>query len=277
MNTRGSCRLWSVWGWVLSVFLSAAFGAELEETTGEPANTPKPWAINLSLYMWFPGMNGSFSEGRHSASVDYSFLDIAGKLRNLPAAFMGRLEANYERLGLYLDGNYMQMDFRPRVDGGVSKGLSIELGIMDYGATYRLFGPTRSERMQQWTEKSKSNILDVYLGGRTIWLGNQIQLRGLPSPTASQTLTAPVLGGRILVEFSPEWFVLMDGNAGGFGADSVSFTGTLMGLIGYRTTLLDQPASIEAGFKALRVDVSKPGFETNATMSGPFLGMSHFW
>jgi hypothetical protein len=61
--------------------------------------------------MWLPGVNGKFSAGPFDKSVDASFIDIAGKLRNFPLAFMGRFEAHYERLGFYLDGNYMDLDF----------------------------------------------------------------------------------------------------------------------------------------------------------------------
>ncbi|MEW6037632.1 MAG: hypothetical protein AB1648_05210 [Pseudomonadota bacterium] len=274
----GAARIRRRLGWALFAALIHAPGvwAEAAAAADKPAYE-NPWAFNLSLYMWLPGLDGSFSAGPLSRSVDYSFVDIAGKLRNVPLAFMGRFEAHYERLGFYLDGNYIDMDFRPRLDESISKGLSTQLSIMDYGAMYRLFGATPSERIGHWDKQSRSNILDLYVGGRTIWLDNQIQFQGIRSASVSKSLTAPVLGGRFMVEFSPEWFLLMDGNAGGFGVDEVSFTGTLLGMVGYRTTLFGMPASIEGGFKALRVDISKQVSETTATMSGPFLGLTGFW
>ena len=140
--------------------------------TAEGDAVQDPWAFNLTLYMWFPGVDGDFSAGPFNKSSDFSFIDIAGKLRSFPMAFNGHFEAHYERLGFYLDGNYMGLDFKPRFDQGYSKGLSLGLGIMDYGVSYRLFGPTASERVAHWEEKSRSNILDIYAGGRTIWLGN---------------------------------------------------------------------------------------------------------
>jgi hypothetical protein len=45
---------------------------------------------------------------------------------------MGRLEAHYERYGFYLDGNYMNLELKPRFDR-ISQGINSELGIMDYG------------------------------------------------------------------------------------------------------------------------------------------------
>jgi hypothetical protein len=129
--------------------------------------------------MWFPGVNDDFSAGPLNQSVDANFIDIAGKLRNFPMVFYGHLEAHYERLGFYLDGNYMGMDFNSRLDGGISKGLSNELGIMDYGVSYWLFSSPAAEDVPHSEEKTRSNILDIYAGGRTIWIGNQLEFSSI--------------------------------------------------------------------------------------------------
>jgi hypothetical protein len=120
---------------------------------------------------------------------------------------------------------------------------------MDYGLSYRLFGSTASERVTHWEEKSRSNILDLYTGGRTIWQGNQLEFRGIGSFSGSSTFTAPIIGGRIVAEFLPKWFLLLDGNAGGFGVDNVSFTGSALGGVGYRTTLFGVPSSVQGGLQ----------------------------
>jgi hypothetical protein len=239
--------------------------------------SPSPWAANLSLYMWLPGVNGDFSAGPFNKSVDASFIDIAGKLRNFPLAFMGRFEVHYERLGLYLDGNYMDLDFKPRFDQGISKGLSSQLGIMEYGAMYRVFGPAASERIARWSEKPRSNLLDLYAGGRTFWLDNQIEFKGIGSAAASKSFTTPVVGGRFAVEFTPAWFVLVDGNVGGFGVDDVKFAASVLGTVGYRTTLFGMPASVEAGYKALHLEVNKQIIDSDVTMNGPFIGLTGYW
>jgi hypothetical protein len=151
--------------------------------------------------------------------------------------------------GFYLDGNYLGLEFEPRFDGGIAKGLSTELGVMDYGVSYRLFGSAASERVAHWEEKSPSNTLDIYAVGRTIWLDNQLEFRGIGSFSGSNSFTAPVIGGRIMAEFLQKWFLLLDGNAGGFGADNMSFTGSVLGAIGYRTTLFGVLSTVQAGYK----------------------------
>jgi len=252
---------------------SSVHGAE----TAENAAFQNPWAFNLTLYMWFPGLDGNFSAGPLNDSFSLSFIDIADKLSSFPMAFNGHFEAHYERLGFYLDGNYMGMDFKPRFNR-VSNGSSMELGIMNYGVSYRLFGSTASESVAHWEEKARSNLLDIYAGGQTIWLGTQVESNFKRSPSANSTLTAPVIGGRIMAEFLPKWFLLLDGNVGGFGVDKVHFTGSALGAVGYRATLFGVPSSVEAGYKALNVNVNKNNSaDIDATMHGPFIGLTGYW
>jgi hypothetical protein len=252
---------------------SSVHGAE----TAENAAFQNPWAFNLTLYMWFPGLDGNFSARQLSDSFNLSFIDIADKLSSFPMAFNGHFEAHYERLGFYLDGNYMGMDFEPRFDR-VSNGSSVHLGIMDYGVSYRLFGSTASESIAHWEEKARSNILDIYAGGRTIWLGTQVDSKFNGSASANSSSTVPVIGGRIVAEFLPKWFLLLDGNVGGFGADNVNFTAEALGAVGYRTTLFGVPSTVEAGYKALNMDVDKSASAAiNATMHGPFVGLTGYW
>jgi hypothetical protein len=260
---------------VLASALAAASTVHSAETVADAA-VHDPWAFNLTLYMWFPGINGNFSAGPLNRSVDLSFIDIADKLSSFPMAFNGHFEAHYDRLGFYLDGNYMGMDFEPRFDR-VSNGSSMELGIMNYGVSYRLFGSTASESVAHWEDKASSNILDLYAGGQTIWLGTQVDSKFNRSPSANSSSTAPVIGGRIVAEFLPRWFLLLDGNVGGFGVDNVTFTGSALGAVGYRTTLFGVPSTVEAGYKALNVDVDKGGAAIDATMHGPFVGLTGYW
>lgn len=265
----------SAWAPLLAVFAAAA-GAE--ETAGSAAET-NPWSFNLTAYAWLPGVTGNYRAGPLSKSVDVNFIDITQKLNSVPLAFMGRFEAHYGRFGFYLDGNYMDLDFKhksgPR--GLASVGLSTQLGLMDYGFMYRLFGPSPADR-SSWSGQAQSNRLDVYFGGRTLWLTNTLDPKRLSERTSGVTLTAPLIGGRFGIDINPDWFVLAEGNVGGFGADSVSFTGTLQGLLGYRFLMGDIPGSVEVGYRALRVTTQPNArMETNTTLNGPFSGLTVHW
>lgn len=226
----------------------AACGAQGAEAP-EGGTVLDPRAFNLSLYAWLPGVDGTFSAGPFNNPVDASFIDITEKLRSFPLAFMGRFERHYKRLGPYVDGNYRDLDFEPRIDGG-QQGFVEPVGYHGVRRSDRLFRPAASERINRWEEKAHSNTLELYAGGRTIWLDNQIEFRGAGSVSASKSLTSPLIGGRFRVEFSPERFVLGDGSDGGFGVDNTEFAGSILRMVGYRNTLLGVPASVEAGYKA---------------------------
>ena len=259
----------------LAVSLATASGVHGAETTEADA-VQDPWAFNLSTYLWLPSVYGDFSAGPFNKSSDPSFINIMQKQRNFPMAFNGHFEAHYARLGFYLDGNYFGLDFRPLRDEGYSKGLSTRLGIMEYGASYRLFGSSASERIAHWDERSRSNMLDIYVGGRTIWLGNEAEFGGI-SASSNASVSVPLVGGRVIVDFSPKWYITLDGSIGGFGVDNVSFSGSALGTVGYRTTLFDVPASVEAGYKALSVNVDKPHLTADIVMHGPFIGLTGYW
>jgi hypothetical protein len=147
---------------------------------------------------------------------------------------------------------------------------------MEYGASYRLFGPSASERIAQWDEKSRSNTLDIYAGGRTIWLGLEAEFAGI-NKSSNVSNSVPLVGGRVIVDFSPKWYLTLDGNVGGFGVDNVSFEGSALGSVGYRSTLFDVPASVELGYKALFVNVDDPRVTADIKLYGPFMGLTGYW
>ena len=80
-----------------------------------------------------------------------------------------------------------------------------------------------------------------------------------------------------MAEFLPKWFLLLDGNVGGFGADNVSLTWTALWAVGYRTTLFGVPSTVEVGYKALNVDIDKRIVAADVTLNGLFIGLTGYW
>jgi hypothetical protein len=260
----------------LTFALAMISGVQAAETAKTEA-THDPWAFDFTVYTWLPAVDGDFSAGRFNKSSNPGFINIMESLRNFPMAFSGHFDAYYERFGFYLDGVYFGLDFEPRLQYGTSKGLETRLGIMDYGASYRLFGAAASKRVSHWETKSTFNSFDVYAGGRTVWLGNKAEFTDTGSVSSDSSITAPVLGARINIDISPKWFVFADGSVGGFGVDNVNFTSTALGKVGYRTRLFGIPTSVEAGYKALSVKVSKAALDADIVMHGPYIGLSGYW
>lgn len=265
---------------MLSAALMMSPASGVSDATSEVESAAvNPWSFNLTPYLWLPGVTGSYRAGPKNKAVDVNFINIADNLDSFPLAFMGRFEAHYERFGFYLDGAYANLNFKDRTGpfGVAGVGLTTDLGIMDYGFMYRLFGASPADR-SNWQGKALSNRLDVYVGGRTLWLTNTLDPKRVNEQSASATLTAPIIGGRVGIDINPDWFVMADGNLGGFGADNVSFTGNLQGLVGYRFHMGELPASAEFGYRALRITTEPTKrIETNTTLHGPFVGLSMFW
>jgi hypothetical protein len=217
-------------------------------TTGvEPApleplatNGPvSPWSFNLTPYAWLTGVTGNYTVGPKSKSVDVNFIDIAQNLSSIPVALMGRAEAHRHRLGFHLEGVYLDLTFTEKTGQRGSVGVRLS---SHYGDMFRLAGPSVAEQIAQ-VDKSPPNRLDLYVGGRTFWLTNTLDPRRLGGVSADATLTTPVIGGRFGVDFGPDWFLMADGNVGGFGADQVSFTGSLQGMVDYRFNLAAVPTA----------------------------------
>ena len=278
---KGCAASWDRLRCGLALALLAFAAPSPAEESSETSNTP--WAFNLSLYAWMSGLTGNYSAGAFNRSVDASFIDLAENSRRFPIGFMGRFEAHYERLGFYLDGNYMSLAFDPKFQR-FGRGVDTELGLMDYGLMYRLVGPTADEASTLHGER-RPNRLDVYAGARTLWLENSFTVTvpglGLSRTfAAEQSFTSPQIGGRFIVDITQDLFLLTDANLGGFGADGVSFTGGLLGMLGYRVNAGDLPLSIQAGYKALRYEVNggeRVPIRTRATLNGPFLGLTAYW
>ncbi len=279
-TTKPICRL----ALALLAAMLLPVGVRSEEppaTTLAKPSSASPWGFNLSTYLWLPGLNGSFTSDKKSGSVDVNFIDIVNKSRRVPLGFMGRFEAHYDRFAFFVDGTYMNLKLKPTY-GAVSDGINSEMGIMDYALMYRIFGASAAQT-PEYQGRKRPNMLDVYAGARTLWLDNSLSISGpfgaiQTSPSASKSFTSPLLGGRISVDLTPSFFLMMDGNFGGFGAQNVDFTGSLLGMLGWRTTFFGYPASMEAGYKVLRYKVDPAGsLSTTATLNGPFIGLTGYW
>lgn len=239
------------------------------------------WGFNLTNYLWLPGSEGNMSVGANTKTVNANFVDIVEKSRRFPLGFNGHFEAHYDKLGFYLDGIYMNIKLKPRFDN-ISGGINSQTGIMDYGLMYRVMGINAAD-VRQYHDKQRPMTLDVYAGARTIWMGNSLLLstpHGLfqRTPKMNVSFTSPIIGGRVATDLTEKWFLMLDANVGGFGAQGVQLTSNLLGAVGYKTSLFDMPVSIEGGYKALYYKVDKNGpTSTNMTLHGPFLGLTGYF
>ncbi len=234
-----------------------------------------PWSFDLSLYLWLPSINASLSAGPLRASLNETVIDIWNDTKGVPLIGMGRFEAHYDRFGVALDANYFYLDFKPQRIAGADTDITTTLGLLDYTALYRITGEPRGD-LSAWAQKSTAPRVDLYAGGRTLWLKNDID-RPLLNPSSKDTLTSPIVGARALFDITPKWMFLIDGNAGGFNVQNVKFTGGAYGLLGYRTTIYNVPTTLMFGYKLLYYNVDSSKITTTATLHGPVIGLVASW
>ncbi len=133
---------------------------------------------------------------------------------------MGRFGAHYDRLGAYVDAEYMYLSFKDQDIHGISTGLTTQLGLLDYAVMYRVVGQPGGDS-PAWLQKGGPPQVDLYAGGRTLWLKNTIE-PGSQSASSTATVTSPIVGARLSVGLTPKWALLFDGNIGaGVATNSV--------------------------------------------------------
>jgi len=188
---------------------------------------------------------------------------------------MGRFGARYDRVGFYVGAEYIYLSFKDHDIHDISTGLITQLRPLDYSAMCRVWGRPGGEGAE-WLQKSGAPLVDLYAGGRTLWLKATIE-PGSQSASRTVTLTSPLVGARLSVGLTPRWALVFDGNIGGFGVQDVRYTGQIFGLAAYRTRLFNVPTALFFGYNVLNYNVDKGRFQTNTTLYGPVIGLTMFF
>src|SRR5205807_9938618 len=71
---------------------------------------PEPWRFNLALYGWAMNVSGNVTVRNQTIDTNASFIDLVQKSDSL-IGFMGYLEADKGRLGIYSDLVFAKMGF----------------------------------------------------------------------------------------------------------------------------------------------------------------------
>jgi hypothetical protein len=130
-------------------------------------------------------------------------------------------------------------------------------------AGYRVLeGATRVDLLAGATYYDVSNELGFYgglLDGRRF--------------SAGDDWCDPVVGVRVIHDFSDRWSASLRLDAGGFGVSSDCLWQAI-GLVGYRVA---SSAYLFAGWRYAAVDYSDDGFTYDVSNSGPVLGLTITW
>jgi hypothetical protein len=231
-------------------------------TLGSPpaAALDEQWTFSATPYLWLFGMDGDVRIANTTAEFDASFSDI---LDNLDIALMARVEAWKDGVGFYLDPLYGELEAEAS-SGAAQADIETELVIVDFGMLYRVF--------DQPTEKGRSRLADLSLGGRYIHLENDVDFDLAADRTGSTDTLDLTLGARYAMDFTDRFGFLVGGDLGGFdlGGSSTDFTWNAQALGSLRC---GDTGRLWAGYRVLDVDDDKGGLDgVEVQFSGPVIG-----
>jgi len=259
----------------LTILLCLAFGAtgfcQNDETSPapHPASPPEDppnqsdWHITwVPGYLWLTGVSGNLGVAGKTIPISASFSDVFDKLN---IGFMTALDVRRKRVGLLTDFQYID--------------LSSDEVATPFG---KLYTSAHTEAQQYILDpevygrviETPKFVADAFGGFRYWHLQSTLDLRAgiLPafSASASKDWVDPVMGARFRVNLKKGLFVMLKGDAGGFGAGSQD-TWQVYGGVGKE---FKKRFSSFIGYRRLSLNYRDGGFIYDANMNGTLLGLA---
>jgi hypothetical protein len=210
------------------------------------------WKSFLSIYGWFPAVNGDVKIKGLELDLDKSY----GKVY-----FGGHYEGFKGRWGIMVDGMYGQQEVDKDHSEGAIPGkrqLKMTQSLVELAIPYRL----------TWNPV----VADVFVGGRYNYIYGEI---GIPSVPVKRDDTLafvdPIVGGRVFIPLTKGWTLGLRGDLGGFGignASDLAANGNVS--INWQ---INEVISLNGGYRALYMKYNSGDNEYNATQHGPWLGI----
>jgi hypothetical protein len=228
------------------------------------------WDFWVAPYLWAISMTGDASIGNQEADVDVGFSDI---LKDLNFGLMGHFEARKGNLGFFVNPLFARLksEDSPR---GLDIDVTTDQSIISAGAYYRVvdthFGGGNGK-------PAKRFIIEPLIGARWTYLRNEIDIKQLRQVDKSDNWIDPIVGGRMLVDLTQDWDILLSADVGGPGGGS-DFTWNASALVGYRFKMGTRDAAFRFGYRALYQDYDtgsgRRRFEWDVTQHGPIAGLA---
>jgi hypothetical protein len=231
----------------------------MAQETSDSSSELDGWDFTIAPYLFAAGLEGDVAAfGLPTVSVDASFGDIADNLEMALAAYG---EARRDRLGIYLDFLYLDIETSENITPGpffTGVTLSAQTLIVTPMIEYRVYDRDGA-------------TLDSMAGAR-IWdvdVGLNVSSGLLAGVNASDgdSWADPVLGLKGQMEITDKLTLGGWGMVGGFGANSDFMWDAYLNA---NYAFVDWFA-LELGYRGLGVDYQDGGFVFDVTMSGPMI------
>ena len=220
-----------------------------EATEGEPFSDEQ-WHFVVAPYMYLPTIK-AWIDGASSTIHKGDLID------DLDFAYMGYLQARYQRWGVSLDSLYFRLsdsaDPVPRVYAKVKLRQSL----------YQLQGFHRFG--------DENTFLDATAGARWVAISAALRLNGVTIGRKRLDWFEPVFGFRGLHRLNDKWALGVRADVGGFGiGEAASITYQGLANVDYR---ISKSVGVLAGYRYIFIDQdSNVGFKQR--VAGPMVGMT---
>lgn len=216
------------------------------------------WKFHLVPYLWMSGLNGDVMVKGLPAEVDASFGDLWDAL---DMAFLLHAEVEKGKWGLLLDPVYFKLSKDAKA-GSTNVKVELTEWIVDLGAFYSLLD-------------AQMIRIDALAGGRYMSLDMVLDVTGIGDVSGSKSWFDPIVGARMMADFTEKLRFTARADVGGFGVGS-NLAWNLSGFLGYQFTPL---FSLWGGYRVLDVDYedgskgNRDYFKYDMTTSGPVIGL----
>lgn len=217
--------------------------------------------LSIAPYVWLSGIQGDLTVGNRSVHASSSFVKM---LKDLQFAAELHTEANYDRYTLMVDPIYLKLAMDSHAFDG-KQTLHTQVWLIDSGVFYEIFAQHYPRPLS----------LELLGGMRYYELANQLTLRNSGRNFFARTvLFAPIVGGRIKYDFSPQWHGIFRADYGGFNVDHVRRTFSSMLTFSYTVR-----PGIDLGiaYRVLGLRYTQGITETDTLLYGPVLGAAFYW
>jgi hypothetical protein len=258
---------------VLAMTTLPLLAADLIEPAPPPAEPAPPtvidsngWAFGVAAYGWASGIKGNLRTlpPLPMVHLNYPFDKI---LQNLQGAAMVSFEAHYDRLILFTDFIYAQIEPGKTFDVTLNT-IDFPLGVKvkSTSAIGLAAGGYRFINEPQF-------FIDGFLGVRGFYSDNVLKVQTLGRSIdygKSDSWGMPVAGGRIRYNFTDHIYANLIAFAGGTSATN-NFSWDVFSGVGYQ---FNPTFQMFAGYRILKVGYRRDNYVYNVTQSGPVVGLA---
>ncbi|MBI2738847.1 MAG: hypothetical protein HYX38_20145 [Rhodospirillales bacterium] len=267
----------------------------------DAAGDPDAWRFRFAFYGWAPSVSGSLTARGQTVGINESFVQLLQKSDSL-IGYMGYLEANKGKVGLYLDTVWAKLGFDAsstsyrnpvaglKVSTSSNTAGTYSFAIIEAGGLYELGhwswsagSFTALDGLLAFRYWNNSVDLNFDLDGTVSFtnlsnaLGRNIEFSRSLGIAHSGNLdwVDPVVGLRLRHRFTPAQEIMVRGDVGGFGFQS-NFQWQAVGVYSYAWQFTGYQLAALAGYRALGVDYSNTGNSNsvNLVLHGPIIGFS---